>query len=175
MVCKFCGNTIEDNSEFCFICGNKAIKDEIPAEAVFTQPKPAEVPVVTAEAPAQAVYAQPAPVYAQPAPAYDQAPAAPQTEEAQPVEEDKKSKKKAKKEAKKAKKGDKSVCTKARKFFAALFAATFILQFIPWLWCKKAKKAGYEEKAADISNAIMVGLCIFMGIICIVLAKKFML
>ena len=36
MVCKFCGNTIEDNSEFCFICGNKAIKDEIPAE----EPKP---------------------------------------------------------------------------------------------------------------------------------------
>ena len=46
MVCKFCGNTIEDNSEFCFICGNKVIKDEIPAEAVYTQPAPAEIPVV---------------------------------------------------------------------------------------------------------------------------------
>ena len=52
MVCKFCGNTIEDNSEFCFICGNKAVKDELPAEEVFAQPKPAEVPVVTADAPA---------------------------------------------------------------------------------------------------------------------------
>ena len=45
MVCKFCGNTIEDNSEFCFICGNKVIKDEIPAEAVYAQPAPAEIPV----------------------------------------------------------------------------------------------------------------------------------
>ena len=76
MVCKFCGNTIEDSSEFCFICGNKIIKDEAPAEAVFTQPVPAEVPVVTAEAPAvepQAVYApQGAPVYTQQAPIYAQ-------------------------------------------------------------------------------------------------------
>lgn len=153
MVCKFCGNTIEDNSEFCFICGNKAIKDEIPAEEVFTQPQPAEIPVVTAEAPAvdtQAVYTQQAPIYAQ------------QVYVQQIVE------------PKKAKKG-KSSCSKAAKFFAALFAATFILQFIPWIWYKNAKKAEYEEKAISIINSIMVGLCIFMAVICGVLIKMFML
>ncbi len=157
MVCKFCGNTIEDNSEFCFICGNKAIKDEIPAEEVFTQPQPTEVPVVTAEAPAaapavdsQAVYTQQAPIYAQ------------QVYVQQVVEPNK------------AKKG-KSVCSKAAKFFAAFFSLTFILQFIPWIWYKNAKKAEYEEKATSILNSIMVGLCIFMAIICVVLIKTFML
>ena len=160
MVCKFCGNTIEDNSEFCFICGNKAIKDEIPAEEVFTQPQPTEVPVVTADAPAadpQAVYTQQAPVYAQQAPIYAQ-----QAYVQQIVE------------PKKAKKG-KSSCSKAAKFFAALFSATFILQFIPWIWYKNAKKAEYEEKATSVLNSIMVGLCIFMAVICVVLIKKFML
>ena len=108
MVCKFCGNTIEDNSEFCFICGNKAIKDEIPAEEVFTQPKPAEVPVVTAEAPAvdaQTVYTQQAPVYAQHTPIFAQQVYVQQTV----------APKKAKKKA------PKSSCSKALKIFAIIF------------------------------------------------------
>ena len=150
MVCKFCGNTIEDSSEFCFICGNKVMKEEAPE--VFAEAKPAEVPVVAAPAEAQQpIYAQPAPVYAQQAYAQP-APSA-------PVEEGKKKKK------------DKSVCSKAKKFFAALFAMTFILQFIPWIWYKNAKKAGYEEKAVSILNSLMTGLCIFMAIICAVLIK----
>ena len=163
MVCKFCGNTIEDNSEFCFICGNKVIKDEIPAEAVYAQPAPAEIPVVATEAPvadSQIVYQQ-APVYAQPgATVYAQQAYIQQIAEP----------KKAKKEKK-----AKSSCSKAMKFFAALFAATFILQFIPWIWYKNAQKAGYEEKATAIMNSTMVGLCIFMAVISAVLIKKFML
>lgn len=160
MVCKFCGNTIEDNSEFCFICGNKVIKDEIPAEAVYTQPAPAEIPVVTAEAPA----ADAQPVY-QPAPVYAQAGTTVYAQQAyiQQTADPKKEKK------------AKSACSKAKKFFAALFAATFILQFIPWIWYKKAVKAGFEEKATAILNSTMVGLCIFMAIICGVLIFKFML
>ena len=160
MVCKFCGNTIEDNSEFCFICGNKAIKDELPAEEVFAQPKPAEVPVVTADAPAadpQTVYTQQAPIYTQQTPIYAQ------QVYVQPVE------------PKKAKKACKSTLSKAAKFFAVVFAATFILQFIPWIWYKNAKKAGYEEKATAVLNATMTGLCIFMAIICAVLIKTTML
>lgn len=162
MVCKFCGNTIEDNSEFCFICGNKVIKDEIPAEAVYTQPAPAEIPVVTADAPvaeAQSVYQQ-APVYTQPG----------TTVYAQQAYIQQIEPKKAKKE-----KTPKSVCSKAMKIFAAIFAATFILQFIPWIWYKNAKKAGFEEKATSILNSTMVGLCIFMAVICGLLVKKFML
>lgn len=160
MVCKFCGNTIEDNSEFCFICGNKVIKDEIPAEAVYTQPAPAEIPVLTADAPvaeAQPVYQQ-APVYAQPGTTVYA-----QQAYIQQVAQPKKEKK------------AKSSCSKALKFFAALFAATFVLQFIPWIWYKNAKKAGYEEKATSILNSTMVGLCIFMAVICALLIKKFML
>ena len=161
MVCKFCGNTIEDNSEFCFICGNKAIKDEIPAEEVFTQPKPAEVPVVTAEAPAadaQTVYTHNAPVYAQHTPIFAQQVYVQQTVA-----------------PKKAKKAPSSACSKALKIFAVIFAATFVLQFIPWIWYKNAKKAGYEEKATEILNSVMIGLCVFMAIICGVLVKSFML
>jgi uncharacterized membrane protein YcjF (UPF0283 family) len=160
MVCKFCGNTIEDNSEFCFICGNKAIKDELPAEEVFVQPAPAEVPVVTADAPAadpQTVYTQQAPIYTQQTPIYAQ------QVYVQTVEPKKKSK------------TPKSSLSKAAKFFAVLFAATFVLQFIPWIWYKNAKKAGYEEKATAVLNSVMTGLCIFMAIICIVLIKMFML
>ena len=163
MVCKFCGNTIEDNSEFCFICGNKVIKDEIPAEAVYAQPAPAEIPVVAAEAPVadnQAVYQQ-VPVYTQPG-----ATVYAQQAYIQQIPEPKK--------AKKAK-APKSTCTKALKVFAAIFAATFILQFIPWIWYKNAKKAGYEEKATAILNSTMVGLCIFMAVVSAVLIKKFML
>ncbi len=156
MVCKFCGNTIEDSSEFCFICGNKVMKEEAPE--VYTEAKPVEVPVVApaAEAAAQPIYAQQAPVYAQ------QAYAAPAAPAEAPAEEGKK--------GKKAKK-DKSVCSKAKKFFAALFAITFVLQFIPWIWYKNAKKAGYEEKAVSILNSLMTGLCIFMAVICGVLIK----
>ena len=160
MVCKFCGNTIEDNSEFCFICGNKVIKDEIPAEAVYTQPAPAEIPVVTDEVPAAEVQ----PVY-QPAPVYAQAGTTVYAQQAyiQQVATPKKEKK------------AKSSCSKALKFFAALFAATFVLQFIPWIWYKNAKKAGYEEKATSILNSTMVGLCIFMAVVSGVLIAKFML
>ncbi len=156
MVCKFCGNTIEDSSEFCFICGNKVMKEEAPE--VFAEAKPAEVPVVAAPAEAQQpIYAQQAPVYAQQAPVYAQQAYVQQAPEA-PAEKGKKKK-------------DKSVCSKAKKFFAALFALTFVLQFIPWIWYKNAKKAGYEEKAVAILNSLMTGLCIFMAIICGVLIK----
>ncbi|MDD6012366.1 MAG: hypothetical protein PUC33_05915 [Oscillospiraceae bacterium] len=175
MVCKFCGNTIEDNSEFCFICGNKVAKEESnDAEEVFSQAKPVEVPVIPASAPADApvvetqpIYAQQAPVYAQQVPVYaqqayvQQTGTAPAPVAAAPVAP--------------AGKKDKSVCSKAAKFFAALFAATFILQFIPWIWYKNAKKNGYEEKATSILNSLMVGLCIFMAVICVILAKKFMM
>ena len=162
MVCKFCGNTIEDNSEFCFICGNKVIKDEIPAEAVYAQPAPAEIPVVAAEAPAAdaAVTYQQVPVYAQQAPIYAQ------QAYIQQIPEPKKGKKEKK---------AKSACSKAMKVFAIIFAATFVLQFIPWIWYKKAQKAGYEEKATAVLNATMTGLCVFMAIISVVLVKTFML
>lgn len=191
MICKFCGNTIEDKSDFCFICGQKVVQDsatEAAQEQVFSQvaapveaaPVAETAPVAEAAPAAAPVYAQQAPIYAQQAPVYAQqayvqqipagavpvAPVAPVAAPAAP----------AAAPAKKAKEvKDKSVASKACKFFAALFAATFVLQFIPWLWVRKAKKQGYEEKANAILNSTMVGLCIFMGIICVLLIKKFMM
>lgn len=163
MVCKFCGNTIEDSSEFCFICGNKVMKEKAP-EVYAEAAAPAEIPVAPAPE-AQAIYAQPVAPVAAPVVAPEAAPAAPEAPEAAPAEESKKKKKEKKN------KKDKSVCSKAKKFFAALFALTFVLQFIPWIWYKKAKKAGYEEKAVAILNSIMTGLCIFMAVICGLLIK----
>ena len=29
MICKFCGNVIDDNSDFCFICGQKNPAEEV--------------------------------------------------------------------------------------------------------------------------------------------------
>ncbi len=172
MICKFCGNTIEDNSDFCFICGQKVIPDVAPAaeQEIFSQaapeaapeaaPAPAPAPVATEPA-AAPIYAQQAPVYAQQAPIYAQQAYVNQAPPpaAKPI---------------KGKK-DKSVASKGCKFFAVVFAMTFILQWIPYIWYRNAKKNGYEEKATAILNCHMTGLCIFMAIICVVLVKKFML
>ena len=35
MICKFCGNVIEDNSDFCFICGQKNPAEEAAATTAF--------------------------------------------------------------------------------------------------------------------------------------------
>ncbi len=52
MICKFCGNEIEDGSDFCFICGQKVE----PTESVQT-PAQEEAPanVVVAQTPAETV------------------------------------------------------------------------------------------------------------------------
>ena len=62
MNCKFCGNEIEENAEFCFVCGQK-ISGE-PAD----QPAQSEAPAAETQAPA----AEPIPV-AVPADAEDYA------------------------------------------------------------------------------------------------------
>ena len=57
MICKFCGNVIEDSSDFCFICGQK-VAEEAPAfeaEAPVAEEPVAEEAAVPAEAPAAAV------------------------------------------------------------------------------------------------------------------------
>ncbi len=187
MVCKFCGNVIDDNSDFCFICGQKNPAEDTPAPAeqnndIFSQAPADEAPA--AEAPASApafvaqqtipvaseapvyddaaapIYAQSAPIYAQSAPVYAQQAIIQQVAPAQIV---------------KTKSSDSSVASKGMKFFAALLSALFILQFIPWMWYNKAKKDGYEQKSIDILNSIMIGLCIFMAALGLFFIKSFML
>ncbi len=187
MICKFCGNVIDDNSDFCFICGQKNPAEEKEAQAdiaennnVFSQAAPeapATEPVavaVEATAPAAAetpvydatvapYYAQSAPIYAQSAPVYAQQVIIQQVAPAQIVK------------AAKKKEKDSSVASKAMIILTTILSATFLLQFIPWLWIKDAKKAGHETKAVTLLNSIMIGLCIFMAVICLVFVKKFML
>lgn len=182
MICKFCGNTIEDNSDFCFICGQKVAEEETTATAeenmqVFSQvtlpEEEAQPETVTIPVPEQAtampefpqgapIYAQAAPIYAQSAPVYAQQAIVQQMPVAPAAPKQKKNK-------------DKSIATKATKFFSALFAATFVLQFISWIWYKNANKNNYDNKAVAILNSTMVGLCIFMTIVCFVIIGKYML
>ena len=77
MICKFCGNEIDDNSDFCFICGQKVEAQQVAPvaaeENVYSEPQ-VSAPV--------AVEAAEAPVY--------QAPAAPVAAVAEPEETSKK-------------------------------------------------------------------------------------
>ena len=161
MVCKFCGNEIDDNSDFCFICGQKVEAKE---------------PAYAAAAPAANVYTQPE---AAPAtePVADVAPVAePEAVAAAPVSATaaaQRSKKELKAEMKAAKKAAKdakyAIASRAARFFSFLFALVGLIIY------SKAKKEGDEEKAVVILNTFMTGLCVKMGIIIIFMVKKFML
>lgn len=191
MICKFCGNSIEDNSDFCFICGQKVENADsafqnAQSNDVFSQSSAAPV----AEVPVAPAYVAEAPV----APAEPVAPAAPipaayascpyVTAESPCVTAapaPAKGKKKAKKEK------DPSKATKALKFFTALFLALFLA--VPaFLWktislafivlivvyavldvkaIKKAVAAGYNEKATAIINSTGIGACIGLVLVCV--------
>ena len=175
MICKFCGNEIDNNSDFCFICGQKVEPQQPayaaePAANVYSQPEAA--PVAAPAEPVAAVQAS-APVYAAP-----DAPVAPVAAPAAPVAEpvaapaaEPKSKKELKKEKKLAKKAAAAACpvSKAQKFFSFIFALVGLILY------SKAKKNNETEKAVIILNTMMTGLCVKMGIVIIVMIKKFML
>lgn len=167
MVCKFCGNEIDNNSDFCFICGQK-VEPEQPASAaevaanVYTQPESAApVSEAPAAAPAVAVAVAEAP---------EAAPVAPAAPVAAP-EAQVKSKKELKREKKAAKKAAAAACpaSKAEKFFSFLFVLVGLILY------SKAKKKGDEAKAVVILNSLMTGLCVKMAIVIVVMVKKFML
>lgn len=195
MICKFCGNSIEDNSDFCFICGQK-VENADPAfqntqsNDVFSQSSaPAAAPV--AEVPVAPAYVAEAPA----APAAPVAPATPipaayascpyVTAESPCVANAPAAKGNGKKKGKKEK--DPSKATKALKFFTALFLALFLA--VPaFLWktislafivlivvyavldvkaIKKAVAAGYNEKATAIINSTGIGACIGLVLVCV--------
>lgn len=167
MVCKFCGNEIDDNSDFCFICGQKVEPQNgayvaEPAANVYTQPEAAPAEEVNTEA---TVVATAEPVAA---PSQEEVAAAP----AAPVA-DTRSKKEIKAELKAAKKAAKAekyaIASRAARFFSFIFALVGLIIY------SKAKKQGDEEKAVVILNILMTGLCVKMGIVIILMVKKFML
>ena len=173
MICKFCGNEIDDGSDFCYICGQKVDEPAAADAAANVYSQPAAAPVAepayaAASVQASAAEAQPtaAPAQAPVAPAYTAVPGQPPVDPAfaaDPVPQGGK-KKRAKKPA------DPNMATRAQRFFS------FLLFFIvgPILY-KKEKKAGNEAKAISILNAAMRGFCVFMAIIAVVMIKKFML
>ena len=170
MICKFCGNEIDDGSDFCYICGQK-VEEPAPAFAaasdVYSQSAaapvaPVQAPVAPAPAAAQPV--QPAaPVQAPVPPAAYAAPVAPGTYAEGVADQGGK-----KKRAKKVK--DPNMASKAQRLFS------FLLFFIvgPILY-KKEKKNGNETKAISILNATMRGLCVFMAIVIVVMIKTFVM
>lgn len=196
MICKFCGNSIEDNSDFCFICGQKVeaeaasfqnaesndifsqsaqacAVEEAPAEAEAAQAAPAAAPVQVAE---------PAPMVC---PIQQGESGAVQCPYQQQIPAQEVSKKKGKKNK------DKSQPTKALKFFTVFFLALFlalaafmsgavryacialvvIYALCDWKAYKKAKKLGYEAKCVAMLNATGIGAIIGMAVI---LVKLFM-
>lgn len=178
MICKFCGNVIEDNSDYCFICGQKVVSEApaYAAEIYSQQPQGAPAQPVYSVAPDQPVYAAPAqPVYAAPV-----VPAAPE-----------KKKFKLSKKGNKVKQpkapSDPAVFSQKEKillgFLAAIFlavagimcknlivvaACVVITAVVAVIYYKKYKAAldgGYEEKAVDILNTGMIGLCVGMAVV----------
>lgn len=166
MICKFCGNSIEDNSDFCFICGQK-----VEAEAPAFQPAASDDVFSQSAAPAPEAVPPVAPV----------APVAAPVAPAVPVEEPKKKKKKAKKEK------NPDDASKALKFFTVLFLAIFLaapafmwsmasLAFVVLLVVyaildkkayDKAKKLGNETKAIAILNSTGIGAAIGLALVCL--------
>ena len=152
MICKFCGNEIDDGSDFCYICGQK-VDEPVPAYAADVYSQPASAPVAPAQ-PVQNVAPE----------AYAAAPSAP-VYAASPEAAAQGGKKKRAKKPK-----DPNMASTAQRFFS------FLLFFIvgPILY-NKEKKNGNETKAISILNATMRGLCVFMAIIVLVMIKKFVM
>lgn len=176
MTCKFCGNVIEDNSDICFICGQKVEPAAAPAEAADAF-APAAAPVAAPVATAAPVYAA-----APAAPVYTAAPAP-----AVPAAADIKAQKKALKAAKKAaKKEGKGKGGKLNFLITALLIAlTFALKDLCYIFVgvllaytyivyrsyNKALAAGDTDKANNIFNKTMSGAILGMAIACVLLIK----
>lgn len=191
MICKFCGNVIEDNSDYCFICGQKVISEApaYAAEIYSQQPQGAPAQPVYAAAPEVPV-APEQPVYAAPAyPAY----AAPVVPEAPKGKKAKKAKKVKKEKAP----VDPAALPMAEKVLVALLPA--LLLAVAGVMCTKilvvvicvaltavvgavfykryrtALDAGYEEKAVDMLNTGMIGLCVGMAAVVLFLLINFVI
>ena len=181
MTCKFCGNVIEDNSDICFICGQKVEPVAAPAEAVDAFAPVAPAAPVAPVAPAAPV-ATAAPVYAAApaAPVYAAAPAVPAAAD---IKAQKKALKAAKKAAKKEGKGNGGKLN----FLipALLIALTFALKDLCYIFVgvllaytyivyrsyNKALAAGNTDKANGIVNKTMSGAILGMAIACVLLIK----
>ncbi|MFI3141428.1 MAG: hypothetical protein R3Y27_03855 [Clostridia bacterium] len=168
MICNFCGNKIEDNAEFCFICGQKAsLGKEVEAdtsESVFSQMQqdvPAEAPVdapveTPVEAPAEEVVAE-----------------TPEEAQAQELEQLLIDEEPAGKKGKKAKKEKKVKEPKAiGKFLRFLCFISTIVSFCTY---KKALKKGSPERQQEALDLLGMSVCWKLGLAAIIMINKYML
>ena len=176
MTCKFCGNVIEDNSDICFICGQK-----VEAAPVAEAPVAPVAPV--AEAPVAPVYAA-----APAAPVYAAAPAAPAAPVINPADlkAQKKAMKEAKKAAKAAKKKGKGISIGRVIITALIIALVFILKdfaayviavglvyaIFAYRSYNKVSTAGNTGAANRLVNSLMIGACIGMAVACVLLIAQ---
>ena len=178
MTCKYCGNVIEDNSDICFICGQKVEPAAAPAEAADAFAPAAPVAPVAPVATAAPVYAA-----APAAPVYAAAPVA-----AAPSAADIKAQKKALKAAKKAAKKEGKAKGGKLNFLipALLIALTFAVKDLCYIFVglglaytymiyrsyNKALAAEDTDKANNIVNKAMSGAILGMAIACVLLIKS---
>ena len=176
MTCKFCGNVIEDNSDICFICGQKV-------EAAPVAPAEPVAPVYAAAPAAPAAPVAPA---APAAPVYAAAPVAPAVP-AVDLKAQKKALKEAKKAAKAAKGGKTGGISKGRVFITALLivlvfalknfvviplAVSLIYAIFAFRAYNKTVAAGNVDATNRLVNSLMTGACLGMAIACVVLVSQ---
>lgn len=156
MICKFCGNEIDDSAEFCFICGQK-VSDEAKVfvangDDIYSQPeaekKTAETvtqePDFEETIPAQPYVAVTEPVVAPATPA----------PVAEPVQT--------------------PVKTEKIKGLGFKKCVCFLFAIIGLILYFSEKKKGNIDKANTLLNALMTGLCVKMGVAIIILGKKYL-
>lgn len=164
MICNFCGNKIEDNAEFCFICGQKTSLGKAPevetTESAFTQ-MPNEQPTVEPVAPApvtEAPAAEPV-MFESPADVPEQ-----QLEQLLAVEQP---------VGEKAKKAKKVKEPKAIGGFLRFLC--FISTIASICTYKKALKKGSPERQQAALDLIGKSVCWKLALIVIIMTNKYML
>lgn len=149
MICKFCGNEIDDSSEFCYICGQK-VSDEATVyvaqgENVYSQPEAESESSVPQE-----VIGEPYVALAEPESVTER------DEFAEAVQELKALKEKIK-------------GIGFERFICFMFAIIGLILYA------SEKSRGNIEKANALLNAIVTGLCVKMGIVILIMGKKYFL
>lgn len=162
MICNFCGNKIDDASEFCMICGQKSAdtkaSDADSSESVFSQMQqdvPVEAPVAPTETPAEpvaeeAVVVEEAPVV--------EAPAEVTSELKETLENEKGKKKKAKKPV---------------GFFMRILC--FISTIIAFFTYRKALKKGTPERQEAVVNLLGLSICWKLAVVVVYLAVTYLI
>lgn len=164
MICKFCGNEIDDGSDFCFICGQKVEPEAPEAQAnpdVYSQPEQSDSATPVAEQPAAPVDPQEAPV-APATPAQPGNPVQPGVPDvpAEPVKLKKNGKPK----------------NPANGFLRFICVICPILgQLIGLGVYRSSKKKNRPNKAVAVLNSTMRGVCLWLAVVVIVMFKKFVL